>query len=80
MVPTIGGPAAPQTPLLYRGAAPPGPPAIPLMAKEHEARLASNKISNHTCSADHYSIDMQHKYCGDRYDIYRIQSRSATTS
>ena len=37
-------------PLQYQGAVPPGPPAIPLMAREHEARLARNVISNHTCS------------------------------
>ena len=36
------------------------------MAKEHEAQMARNMMSNHT--------DMQDKYCGDCYDIHPIQS------
>ena len=36
-------------------------------AREHEARLARNMMSNHT--------DMQDKYCGHRYDIHPIQSQ-----
>ena len=36
-------------------------------AREHEARLARNMMSNHT--------DMQDKYCGHCYDIYPIQSQ-----
>ena len=39
----------------------------PLMAREHEARLARNMISNHT--------DMYDNYCGDCYDIHTIQSQ-----
>ena len=36
-------------------------------AREHEAPMARNMMSNHT--------DMQDKYCGDCYDIHRIQSQ-----
>ena len=36
-------------------------------AREHEALMARNMMSNHT--------DMQDKYCGDCYDIHPIQSQ-----
>ena len=36
-------------------------------AREHEARLARNMMSNHT--------DMQDKYCGHCYDIHPILSQ-----
>ena len=37
-------------------------------AREHEALMARNMMSNHT--------DMQDKYCGHRYDIHYIQSQN----
>ena len=37
------------------------------MAREHEALMARNMMSNHT--------DMQDKYCGDCYDTHPIQSQ-----
>ena len=37
------------------------------MAREHEARLARNMISNRT--------DMYDNHCGDCYDIHTIQSQ-----
>ena len=37
------------------------------MAKEHEALMARNMMSNHT--------DMQDKYCGVCYDIHHVQSQ-----
>ena len=36
-------------------------------AREHEALMPRNMMSNHT--------DMQDKYCGDCYDIHPIQSQ-----
>ena len=36
----LGGLAAPQTPLLYRGASPPGPPALNFT--EHDPQITPN--------------------------------------
>ena len=40
---------------------------IASQAREHEALMARNLMSNHT--------DMQDKYCGDCYEIHAIQSQ-----
>ena len=55
----------PTTPRCCPGGAE-GPP-IARSAREHEARMARNMMSNHT--------DMQDKYCGHYYDIHPIQSQ-----
>ena len=41
-------------------------------AREHEALMARNMMSNH--------IDMQDKYCGDCYDIHSIQNIKKETT
>ena len=41
--------------------------SIARTAREHEALMARNMMSNHT--------DMQDKYCGDCYDIHPIKSQ-----
>ena len=67
---SLGGPKAPPDPP-PGGQGPPDPPCaqarIARTAREHEARLARNMISNHT--------DMYDNYCADCYDIHPIQSQ-----
>ena len=73
---SLGRPKAPPgLPPGWQGA--PDPPCaqarMARIAREHEARLARNMISNHMFRAT--ITDMQDKYCGNCCNIYLIQSQ-----